>query len=183
MLIALVGIVAVVGGDDPRQIVAGGVDLRGVGLGLLTALIIACSQSWARRNAVAGGDPMGTTAMAAAAAMPMLIAVALLFGDVGEIVGAPPAARPLLVYIGVFCTAINFGLWYWALKYVSAARAAPLQYLTTPLSVVLAWYFLGEPLTLGLALGTVLVVAGVTLTQASRSAARMAGRPVEEATA
>src|SRR5262245_10438874 len=176
ILIALVGIVAVVGGDDPRQIVGGGVDLRGVGLGLLTALTIACSQSFARRNAVAGGDPMGTTAMAAAAAMPMLIAVVLLFGDPGELLRAPPDARPLLVYIGVFCTAINFGLWYWALKYVAAARAAPLQYLTTPLSVVLAWYFLGEPLTLGLALGTALVVAGVTLTQAGRSAARMTGK-------
>jgi drug/metabolite transporter (DMT)-like permease len=183
MLIALIGIVAVVGGDDPRQIVGGGVDLRGVGLGLLTAFIIACSQSWARRNATTGGDPLGTTAMAAAAAIPMLVAVVLVFGDPNEIVRAPPEARPLLVYIGVFCTAINFGLWYWALKYVSAARAAPLQYLTTPLSVVLAWYFLGEPLTAGLAVGTALVVVGVTLTQASRTAGRMAHRPAEEATA
>ncbi|HEY3079556.1 MAG TPA: DMT family transporter [Chloroflexota bacterium] len=183
MLIALVGIVAVVGGDDPRQIVGGGGDLRGVGLGLLTALIIACSQSFARRNAVAGGDPLGTTAMAAAAAMPMLVATVLLFGDPGELVRAPPEARPLLVYIGVFCTAINFGLWYWALKYVSAARAAPLQYLTTPLSVVLAWYFLGEPLTVGLAVGTALVVAGVTLTQGGRGAARIARKSAEEATA
>jgi drug/metabolite transporter (DMT)-like permease len=183
MLIALVGIVAVVGGDDPRRILAGGIDPRGVGLGLLTAFTIACSQSWARRNATTGGDPMGTTAMAAAAAMPMLVAVVLLFGDPGEIVRAPPSARPLLVYIGVFCTAINFGFWYWALKYVSAARAAPIQYLTTPLSVVLAWYFLGEPLTVGLAVGTVLVVAGVTMTQAGHGAGRMARTPAEEATA
>ena len=183
MLVALVGIVAVVGGDDPGQVVAGGVDLRGVGLGLLTALIIACSQSWARRNATTGGDPIGTTAMAAAVAVPMLVAAALLFGDPGEIVRAPPFAAPLLLYVGVFCTAINFGLWYWALKYVPAARAAPLQYLTTPLSVVLAWCFLGEGLTVGLAVGTLLVVAGVTLTQSERAAARMAGEPVEEATA
>lgn len=181
LALAMVGIVAVVGGDDPARILAGGVDLRGVGLGLLTAFIIACSQSWARRTATTGGDPIGMTAMAAVFSVPMLLAVALAVGDPGEIARAPLPAQLLLGYIGVFCTAVNFGLWYWALKYVSAARAAPLQYLTTPLSVLLAWYFLSEPLTIGLAVGTVLVVAGVTLTQAARSAARMAASPPEEA--
>lgn len=168
MLIALVGIVAVVGGDDPARILAGGIDPRGVALGLLTAFIIACSQSYSRRATNSGADPMGLTAMAAAAALPMLILPALLFGDVGDIVRTEGTDRWLLVYIGVFCTAVNFGLWYWALKYVPAARAAPLQYLTTPLSVLLAWWFLGEPLTVGLAIGTVLVIAGVVLTQRAR---------------
>jgi drug/metabolite transporter (DMT)-like permease len=174
MLVALLGIVAVVGGDDPSRILAGGVDPRGVGLGLLTAFIIACSQSYARRSANAGADPIGMTAMAAAVSVPMLVVVAGLFGDVGQIARAEGVDRLLLVYIGVFCTAVNFGLWYWALKYVPAARAAPLQYLTTPLSVLLGWWFLGEPLSVGLALGTVLVIVGVVLTQRSRSAGRMA---------
>jgi drug/metabolite transporter (DMT)-like permease len=34
----------------------------------------------------------------------------------------------------------------------------------------MAWYFLGEPLTLGLAVGTALVLGGVVMTQSSRRA-------------
>ena len=97
-------------------------------------------------------------------------------GGFGAIAAAPPTARLLLLYIGVFCTAINFGLWFWALKYVTAARAAPIQYLSTPLSVVLAWYALGEPLTVGLAVGTLLVLLGVFLTQSGRR--RRRAKPV-----
>jgi len=165
--IALVGIVAVVGGDDPTQILAGAIDLRGVGLSLLTALFIAGSQLWGQRTA-RRGDPMGTTAMAAGAGTPMLAAIVLFNGDLGAPLEAPGWALWVLAYLGLFCTALNFGLWFWALKYVSAAKAAPIQYLSTPISVLLAWWFLGERLTLGLLVGTLLVLAGVWLTQARR---------------
>src|SRR5262245_47288217 len=87
-LIALVGIAVVVGGDDPTSILAGGVDLRGVALALLTALLIAGSQLWAQRT-VRRGDPMGTTAMAAGFATPMLLAIALPQGGLAPIVTAP----------------------------------------------------------------------------------------------
>jgi drug/metabolite transporter (DMT)-like permease len=165
--IALAGIVAVVGGDDPAAILAGGVDLRGVGLALLTALLIAGSQLWGQRTA-RRGDPMGTTAMAAGFGSPMLLAIGLAPGGVAETLRAPVWALWVLAYLGVFCTALNFGLWFWALKYVTAARAAPIQYLSTPISVLMAWWFLGEPLTLGLGIGTPLVLLGVWLTQAGR---------------
>ncbi len=165
--IALVGIAAVVGGNDPRVVLAGGVDLRGVGLALLTALLIAGSQLWGQRTA-RRGDPMGSTAMAAGFAVPMLGAIVAVQGGVGEMLAAPGWAVWILAYLGVFCTAVNFGLWFWALKYVSAARAAPIQYLSTPISVLMAWWFLGDPLTVGLAVGTVLVLVGVWLSQARR---------------
>lgn len=165
--IALAGIVAVVGGDDPRRLLAGGVDLRGVGLALLTAVFIAGSQLWGQRTA-RRGDPMGTTALAAGAGAPMLFAIVLVGGDLGAPLRAPGWALWVLAYLGLFCTAVNFGLWFWALKYVSAARAAPIQYLSTPISVLLAWWFLGESLTVGLLVGTLLVLAGVWLTQARR---------------
>jgi drug/metabolite transporter (DMT)-like permease len=169
-LIALLGIVAVVGGDDPTQIMAGGIDMRGVGYALLTAVLIAGSQLWGQRTA-RRGDPMGTTAMAAGAGTPMLALIVLAGGEYDAVARAPTEALWILAYLGVFCTAVNFGLWFWALKYVSAAKAAPIQYLSTPISVLLAWWFLGEPLTVGLLVGTLLVLAGVWLTQARRRAA------------
>jgi drug/metabolite transporter (DMT)-like permease len=168
-LVALLGIVVVIGGDDPTGILVGGVDLRGVGLSLLTAVIIAGSQLWGQRQA-RRADPIGTTALAAGAALPFLLATVLAQGGLGQIAAATPHTLLLLLYIGIFCTAINFGLWFWALKYVTAARAAPIQYLSTPLSVLLAWYVLGEPLTVGLGVGTLLVLGGVFLTQSARRA-------------
>jgi drug/metabolite transporter (DMT)-like permease len=168
-LVALVGIVAVVGGDDPTNLVASGVDPRGVALALVTAVIIAGSQRWGQRTA-RRGDPLGVTATAAGAMLPPLILLVAIDGGFSQIAEASPTAKLLLLFIGVFCTAINFGLWFWALRYVSAATAAPLQYLTTPISVLMAWYFLGEPLTLGLAVGTALVLGGVVMTQSSRRA-------------
>jgi drug/metabolite transporter (DMT)-like permease len=165
--IALLGIIAVVGGDDPVKILAGGIDMRGVGLALLTAVFIAGSQLWGQRTA-RRGDPMGTTAMAAGAGTPMLLAIVLFNGDVAAPLRAPVWSLWVLAYLGLFCTALNFGLWFWALKYVTAAKAAPIQYLSTPISVLLAWWFLGEPLTVGLLIGTLLVLAGVWLPQARR---------------
>lgn len=167
--IALAGIVAVVGGDDPRAIFAGQIDPRGVGLALLTALIIAGSQRWGQRQ-VRLGDPLGTTALAAGAALPFLFVQLALGEGVDEIAAASLPVAMLLLYLGVFCTAINFGLWFWALKVVTAARAAPIQYLSTPASVLLAWHFLGEPLTVGLFVGGALVIGGVALTQSARRA-------------
>jgi drug/metabolite transporter (DMT)-like permease len=165
--IALVGIVVVVGGDDPTQIAAGGIDMRGVGFALLTAVLIAGSQLWGQRTS-RRGDPMGTTAMAAGVATPMLVPVVLAGGQFDAVLHTPGWALWVLAYLGIFCTAVNFGLWFWALKYVTAAKAAPIQYLSTPISVLMAWWFLGEPLTLGLLVGTLLVLAGVWLTQSGR---------------
>lgn len=165
--IALGGIVAVVGGDDPTGILASGIDPRGVAFSLLTAVLIAGSQLWGQRTA-RRGDPLGTTAMAAGFGTPMLLPIVLLGGRYGAVLETPDWALWALAYLGVFCTAVNFGLWFWALKYVSAAKAAPIQYLSTPISVLMAWWFLGEPLTLGLLVGTLLVLAGVWLTQSGR---------------
>ncbi|TAK23909.1 MAG: DMT family transporter [Chloroflexota bacterium] len=170
--IALFGVIAVVAGDDPTRLLSGGIDLRGVGLGLLTAFIIACSQNLARHHVVSGIHPIGLTAMSAMCAVPMLVVTSLLLGDPGEIIRAPFGAQLGLVYLGLFCTALNFALWTWGLRHISADRAAIIQYVTTPLGVGLAWLFLGEPLTFGLAIGTALVVAGVTYSQMPPGAGR-----------
>ena len=95
----------------------------------------------------------------------------LLVAVIGSLIAGveKSGAQLLLKAIAVWATnVIAFGLWFWALKYVSAAKAAPIQYLSTPISVLLAWWFLGERLTVGLLVGTLLVLAGVWLTHARR---------------
>lgn len=173
-VIALIGVAAVIGGDDPAQVLRGGLDPRGLALSFVNALMIAGSQIWGRRVARLG-EPIGTTAVAAGMSLPFLLVPSLFQGGLGEIVAAPLEAKLVLLYLGVICTAMTFGLWFGALKYITAARAAPYQYLSPPTGILLAWWLLGEPLTLGLAVGTGLILIGVALTQTGRRAA--AGGP------
>ncbi len=165
-VIALVGVTVVIGGNDPRQIFSGSVDPRGLAFALVNMLSIAASQVWGRRVALRG-DPLGTTALSGAAMLPFLFAGVVSEGGFSDVLRAPPATWLLLGFIGVMGTAMTFGLWFWALKHVSAARAAPIQYISPPVGVLVSWYFLGEALTIGLAIGTVLVLIGVSLTQVS----------------
>ena len=165
-VIALIGVVAVIGGNDPRQVFSGSVDPRGLAFALVNMLSIGASQLWGRRVALRG-DPLGTTALSGAAVLPFLLAGVLWEGGFSDVLNATPSIWALLGFISVLGTAVTFGLWFWALKHVSAARSAPIQYISPPVGVLVAWYFLGEALTIGLAVGTVLVLIGVALTQMS----------------
>ena len=81
------------------------------------------------------------------------------------IVDASADVKLLLVYVGIGCTAINFVLWYYGLKYLSAAAASAFQYLIPPVAVAIAVVFLGEQLSTTLVLGTVCIVVGLVTTQ------------------
>ena len=75
-------------------------------------------------------------------------------------------------FLGVFSTAIAFGLFFWAVRRFGASLAAMVAYLTPVTTLVLAFFILAErPLPLQLA-GGVVIVVGV------RIAARRASAPV-----
>lgn len=56
-------------------------------------------------------------------------------------------------------------LWYWVLKYMEASRLAIWHNLFPVISVVVAYFTLGEPLTVSFVLGGTAVLAGVTITE------------------
>lgn len=66
-----------------------------------------------------------------------------------------------LCYTALLVTALGFLVLYWALKQLPAARTAMLMYLQPLAGVLLAWAWLGEPLTLPLLGGGALVLLGV----------------------
>jgi drug/metabolite transporter (DMT)-like permease len=87
-------------------------------------------------------------------------------GDLGEVVrhgGAGTLA--LIVYLGVFPTAIAFSTWAFALRHTDAGKLALTTFLVPAIATVLAWVLLDEvPPALAFA-GGALCVVGVLVTR------------------
>ena len=62
--------------------------------------------------------------------------------------------------LGILCTAVAFILFFKVVAEVGPPRASLVTYLNTAVAVVLGVILLGEPLTLGIALGLPLVLVG-----------------------
>jgi transporter family protein len=68
-----------------------------------------------------------------------------------------------LVLSGV-ATGLSWLAYFKALQLAPASRVAPIDKLSLPMTVVLAWLTLGEPISLRLGIGIGLMVAGAILT-------------------
>jgi drug/metabolite transporter (DMT)-like permease len=66
-----------------------------------------------------------------------------------------------LVFLGVFCLALAFWLWSEGLARQSAAEVGVYLYFEPLITVIGAWFLLGEEITIWLAVGAVLITAGV----------------------
>ncbi|MGH8014730.1 MAG: DMT family transporter [Candidatus Zixiibacteriota bacterium] len=66
-----------------------------------------------------------------------------------------------LVFLGVFCLALAFWLWSEGLARQTAAEVGVYLYFEPLLTVIGAWFLLGEEITNWLAVGAVLITAGV----------------------
>jgi drug/metabolite transporter (DMT)-like permease len=139
-------------------------DPLGAALALLNSGVIAVNALWTKR-VLRGRDPMVMTTLGCLWGSLPLIGLAWLGGGLGPMVETTDLQRALLLYLGVGCTAANFALFNHALKRMSAERASAFQYMVPVLSAVLAFAFLGEPLTWPLLLGGVAVLGGIALTQ------------------
>jgi drug/metabolite transporter (DMT)-like permease len=117
------------------------------------------------RRVMRGGDPLAITTLALGAAILPVAGLTFANGGFDPILHAPGEVQLLLVYLGIGCTAINFALWYYALKYTSAAAASAFQYMIPPTSVVLAALFLHEPISPALGVGAVCILIGLLATR------------------
>jgi drug/metabolite transporter (DMT)-like permease len=145
---------------------AAGASLSSLGLALSLAgsIVIAIGTGVGRRVMV-GGDPLAITTLALGAAILPMTALTLANGGFGPILHAASDVQLLLLYLGIGCTAVNFALWYYALKHTSAATASAFQYLIAPTSVALAALLLHEPISPTLILGTVCILLGLFAAQ------------------
>ncbi|MDQ3809322.1 MAG: DMT family transporter [Chloroflexota bacterium] len=147
----------------------------GIALSLGGSGVIAVGTGIGRR-VMQRSDPLAITTLALGAAIPLMAVLTLANGGFDPIFRAASDVQLLLLYLGVGCTAVNLALWYYALKYTSAATASAFQYLIAPTSVVLAAVLLHEPISGSLIGGTLCILIGLFATQIASSARSLARR-------
>jgi len=157
-------------------------DLLGVLLGLAAAVLYAGAAT-AQKRLLVRIDALTLTWLGAAAGTVVCLPFAPRL--VEQVAAAPGETLPVVLYLGVFPTAIAFLLWGWALSRTSAGRMAASTYAVPPLVVLLSWAVLAEvpaPLTfvggaiclLGVAIAT--GVLGARLRRTEGTSRRQAER-------
>lgn len=83
-----------------------------------------------------------------------------VFADVPVFQGITLAALPSLLYIGVCVTGFGYAFYFLAMEATSAATASLVFFIKPVLAPVLALLFLHEPITVSMAVGILLILAG-----------------------
>jgi len=133
-----------------------------------SALMIAAGIAWGLYSLRGRGatDPLGETARNFALATPLALLVALATLPRLHL-GGPGAL--LAVASGAITSGLGYVAWFAALQGLSAIRAATVQLAVPALAAAGGVAFLGERLTLRLALSAALILGGVGLAVASRA--------------
>jgi drug/metabolite transporter (DMT)-like permease len=92
--------------------------------------------------------------------VPLFFIVCLFTGQIFDASELSASSYGLLAAAGLVHYVIGRYFNYSALQAIGAARAGPIQALGLPYSVIVAAIFLGEEITLGMAAGIVLIMAG-----------------------
>jgi drug/metabolite transporter (DMT)-like permease len=94
---------------------------------------------------------------------------------------APLAPTLTVVYLGVFPAALAYVTWSYVLARIPAAYAASFLYLAPPLAALIAWIWLKEIPTAFTAVGGIMALAGVLLTNRGTERKPLQGKshPVE----
>jgi drug/metabolite transporter (DMT)-like permease len=132
--------------------------LAGIGFGLLAVTV---------RSALArGGDPEVGAIVMGTVALGVDVALAAAFGDLGKI-----HAGDLwpFVLIGALVPGASQILFIQSVRLAGPSRAAIMIGVAPLVSALLAIVFLGEPVQVGLVIGTVIIVAGGAFLVAERS--------------
>jgi drug/metabolite transporter (DMT)-like permease len=159
VLVGFGGIAVLYSGDF--QALGGGQVARAAAVMLIAPVCAALSNVAVKRWG-GGIHPLSISAVPMAAA-------AVLMGALSRIVeaGRPvtfntPAVLALL-YLGLVGSALPFTLYFWLLRREAATRMSMINYATPVLAVAIGVFFLNEPFTLRIVLGSALVLLGVGL--------------------
>lgn len=157
--VAFAGVVLITAGGPGGAVVGSGV---GIALGLLAAVLYAVG-ALLQKVALRTVDVVTATFMGCAVGAIVLAPFAPQF--VAQTTAAPPSALAIVVYLGVFPTAIAFSTWAYALARTNAGPMAATTLAAPAIAVLLSWLILGElPTALAVA-GGVLCILGVAISR------------------
>jgi transporter family protein len=111
-----------------------------------------------------GGVPSNlATALRTSFILPLVWGLVVARGETGALKSASGQTY-LFLALSALATGISWLAYFKALQMAPASHVAPIDKLSLPLTIALAALFLGEPLSLKLVSGVVLMVAGAILT-------------------
>ncbi len=90
-----------------------------------------------------------------------LIPITLIWGNAAEVVEMNLSSWGSVLYLGVFGSFLAYLLWYDGLKWITASSASSFIYLQPLVTIVVAHFWLGEPITLYVIAGGLLITGGV----------------------
>jgi len=160
--LSILGAAVVIAKGDLRQIVAGG-----VGLGELC--ILGCVLNWAAYSllgkvALRRLSPLASVSYSSLAGAIALVSPALYEGLTKTVRHASLLDWTSIAYLAVCGTVLGFVWFYEGVKLIGATRAALFINFVPISAVILAFFLLQESITWSLAVGAVLVLSGVYLT-------------------
>lgn len=190
------------GGQRPNAVVTGGLLLGLGGVGVLvgpgelagargvdpwgTALVLGASIAWAAGSLLSRGGARPASASHASALQmlvggAMLLALAALTGEVGDVVRGPGvSARSVaaVAYLVVAGSLVGFTAFIWLVHHVAPAKVATYAYVNPVVAVALGWAIGGEPLGPRTLVASAVIVGAVALITVGRErAAPAATRP------
>jgi drug/metabolite transporter (DMT)-like permease len=168
MALAGVGLLLLSGDSGLAE---GGRPLLAGTLTTLGVVAIAFSGVYAKRHAHSY-DPITLTMLQFALGAVVLILVGLVVEGVPTDISA--WGWTLIVYLSVIGSVVPFVLYYWVLRHVSSTKASMIGYLVPLVALGSGMALLDEQLQFGIAVGGMLILAGVLLTdRAERRFARL----------
>lgn len=159
VLVGFAGIAVLFSGD--LQALGGGQVAKAAALMLIAPLCAALANVMVKRWG-GGIHPLSVSAVPMAAAA-VLMGVLSRIVEAGRPVTFNTPAVLALLYLGLVGSALPFTLYFWLLRQQSATGMAMINYATPVLAVAVGVFFLNEPFTLRIVLGSALVLLGVGL--------------------
>jgi len=157
--VAFVGVVIIAVGGPDGALTGSGI---GIALALLAAVLYA-SGALLQKVALRTVDAVTATFWGCLVGAVVLVPFAPQF--VAETVVAAPSALAVVVYLGVFPTAIAFSTWAWALARTNAGPMTATTLAVPAIAVVMSWVLLGELPTILAMAGGMLCVVGVAISR------------------
>jgi drug/metabolite transporter (DMT)-like permease len=161
ILISILGAVAVIARGSLERVLGGG------GFGWGEFFILGCVACWVAYSllgkvAMAEMSPLVAVTYSSVVGTLLLLPAALAEGL--PLADYAPAAWAAVAYLGLFGTVLGFVWYYQGIRRIGPVRAGLFINFVPISAVLMAYFFLGEPLTVSLLVGTVMVSAGVVLT-------------------
>jgi drug/metabolite transporter (DMT)-like permease len=155
VLVAFSGAAMIALGRDGRMAITSGVVF------VLFAAFVQAVQFVLSKSLLRTYDPLALTMYSVWSGT--IVDLVFVRGAWRAITHAGASATASIVFLGVFSTVIATTSWSYALKRISAPSAAAFLYLAPPVSIVIAWIWLGETPSPATIFGGAIAILGVAI--------------------